>query len=71
MPMALHAAPNHRAIQHVKRRKQRGRAMPFVVVLVWTAPDGIDCARMRSLLISDRGDRPWKRLAGLGYTPTQ
>jgi transposase len=23
-------------------------------LLVWTAPDGIDCARMRSLLISDR-----------------
>jgi hypothetical protein len=31
-------------------------------VLVWTAPDGIDCAKMRSLLISHKGDRPWNRL---------
>ena len=37
-------------------------------VLVWTAPDGIDCARMRSLQISDKGDRPWNRLAELGWT---
>jgi hypothetical protein len=36
--------------------------------LVWTAPGGIECARMRSLvLISDKGDRPWSRLAELGW----
>src|ERR1700674_2400711 len=34
----------------------------------WTAPDGIDCARMRSLQISDNGDRPWNRLAELAWT---
>jgi hypothetical protein len=33
-------------------------------VMGWTAPDGIDCARMRSLQISNKGDRPWNRLAG-------
>ena len=37
-------------------------------VMVWTAPDGIDCARMRSLQISDNGDRPWNRLAELAWT---
>ena len=42
--------------------------MRRVEVLVWTAPDGIDCARMRSLQISDKGDRPWNRLAELGWT---
>ena len=31
-------------------------------------PDGIDCARMRSLQISDNGDRPWNRLAELAWT---
>jgi hypothetical protein len=32
-------------------------------------PGGIECARMRSLqLISDKGDRPWIRLAELGWT---
>ena len=40
----------------------------FISLLVWTAPDGIDCARMRSLQISDKGDRPWNRLAELGWT---
>src|SRR5436305_277404 len=35
------------------------------VLLVWTAPDGIKRARMRSLLISDKGGRPWNRLAEL------
>ena len=39
-----------------------------VGVLGWTAPDGIDCARMRSLQISNKGDRPWNRLAGLAWT---
>ena len=37
-------------------------------VLGWTAPDGIDCARMRSLQISNKGDRPWNRLAELAWT---
>jgi hypothetical protein len=31
-------------------------------------PDGIDCARMRSLLISYKGDRPWSKLAALEWT---
>jgi len=26
-------------------------------------PNGIDCARMRSLQISGKGGRPWNRLA--------
>jgi hypothetical protein len=30
----------------------------LALVLVWTAPDGINCARMRSLVISDKGGRP-------------
>jgi hypothetical protein len=36
--------------------------------LWWTAPDGIDCARMRSLQVSNKGDRPWNRLAELAWT---
>ena len=36
-------------------------------VLVWTASDGIERARMRSLLISDKGDRPWTKLAELEW----
>jgi hypothetical protein len=28
------------------------------MLLVWTAPGGIGCARVRSVLISDKGDRP-------------
>ena len=36
-------------------------------VMGWTAPDGIDCARMRSLQISNKGDRPWNRLAELAW----
>ena len=28
----------------------------------------IGCARMRSVLISNKGDRPWTRLAGLEWT---
>ena len=35
--------------------------------LGWTAADGIDCARMRSLQISNKGDRPWNRLAELAW----
>lgn len=32
------------------------------LLLGWTAPDGIACARMRSLQISDKGDRPFSRI---------
>lgn len=38
MPVALHVAPEDLAGQDVQRRKQRGRPVSFVVVLVWTAP---------------------------------
>ncbi len=31
----------------------------------WTAPDGIDGARMGSLQMSNEGDRPWNRLTEL------
>ncbi len=37
------------------------------LLLVWTAPGGIGCARVRSVLISDKGDRPWTRLAELEW----
>jgi len=37
------------------------------MLLVWTAPGGIGCARVRSVLISDKGDRPWTRLAELEW----
>jgi hypothetical protein len=37
-------------------------------LLVWTAPDGIERARMRSLQTSDKGNRPWNKLAELGWT---
>ena len=40
----------------------------LAAMMVWTAPDGIDCARMRSLQISNKGDRPWNRLAELAWT---
>jgi hypothetical protein len=49
-------------------RAQVGTARNLRAMLVWTAPDGIDCARMRSLQISDNGDRPWNRLAELAWT---
>ena len=32
MPMALHVAADHRAVDHVKRGEHRGRSMAFVVV---------------------------------------
>jgi hypothetical protein len=32
MPVALHAAADHRAVQHVERRKQRRRAMHYPIV---------------------------------------
>jgi len=43
----------------------RARFLNRPAMMVWTAPDGIDCARMRSLQISNKGDRPWNRLAEL------
>src|SRR3954447_4175708 len=43
-----------------------GAAGP-IHLLVWTAPDGIKRARMRSFQISDKGNRPWNRLAELGW----
>jgi hypothetical protein len=30
--VTLHAASDHRAVQHIKRGEQRGRAMAFIVV---------------------------------------
>jgi hypothetical protein len=42
MPMAAHALADDLALQHVESREQRRRAVPDVVVLVWTATDGID-----------------------------
>ena len=53
-------------IQRPKLAIETGR-MPFHL-LEWTAPDGIERARMRSLQISDKGNRPWNRLAELGWT---
>jgi hypothetical protein len=32
MPVALHAASDHRAVQHVQSRKQRGGAIALIVV---------------------------------------
>src|SRR3954451_17912124 len=46
----------------------RGDARMSFHPMEWTAPDGIECARMRSLQISDKGNRPWNRLAELGWT---
>src|SRR5690242_13791304 len=42
VPMVLHAEADHGALQHIERSEQCGRAMALVVVLVWTATDGID-----------------------------
>jgi hypothetical protein len=41
-PVALHAAADHGAFQYIQRREQRRRSMALVVMLVWTATDGID-----------------------------
>ena len=40
--VALHAAADNAAVQCVESGEQRGGTMPLVVVLVWTATDGID-----------------------------
>jgi hypothetical protein len=42
MPVSLHAAADHSAFQHIQCREQCRRAMTLVVMLVWTATDGID-----------------------------
>ena len=42
MPVLLHATSNDAAVQHIERGKQRGGAVPDVVMLVWTATGGID-----------------------------
>ena len=42
VPMALHAAADDATFQHVQGGKQCGGAVPDVVVLGWTAADGID-----------------------------
>ncbi len=39
----------------------------LTLLLVWTAPGGIGCARVRSVLISNKGNRPWTRLAELEW----
>jgi len=46
------------------RKLMTGQGHPhwLTLLLVWTAPGGIGCARVRSVLISDKGDRPWTRL---------
>ena len=38
MPVTLHAASDHRAVQHIKRGEQRGRAMPLIWVMVPQRP---------------------------------
>ena len=45
----------------------RGVLAPVLDQDALPAPDGIDCARMRSLLISDKGGRPWSTLAESGW----
>jgi len=52
------------------RELMTGQGHPhwLTLLLVWTAPGGIGCARMRSVLISNKGDRPWTRLAELEWT---
>jgi len=42
MAMALHAAPDHAPVQHVQRRKQRGGAVPLVVMGHGAAPPTLE-----------------------------
>jgi len=69
---------NHRRFlrsRHAERRGKSPRELMtghghphwLTLLLVWTAPGGIGCARVRSVLISDKGDRPWTRLAELEW----
>jgi len=69
---------NHRRFLRSRRAERQGKnprelmtgsGHPhwLALLLVWTAPGGIGCARVRSVLISDKGDRPWTRLAELEW----
>jgi len=69
---------NHRCFLRSRRVERQGKSPRelmtgqghphwLALLLVWTAPGGIGCARMRSVLISDKGDRPWTRLAELEW----
>ncbi len=69
---------NHRRFLRSRRAERRGKSPRelmtghghphwLTLLLVWTAPGGIGCARVRSVLISDKGDRPWTRLAELEW----
>jgi len=51
------------------RELMTGQGHPhwLTLLLVWTAPGGIGCARVRSVLISNKGDRPWTGLAELEW----
>ena len=42
VPVALHIAADDGAVEDVEGREQCRRAMTLVVMLVWTATDGID-----------------------------
>ncbi len=69
---------NHRRFLRSRRAERQGKSPLelmtgqghphwLTLLLVWTAPGGIGCARMRSVLISNKGDRPWTRLAELEW----
>jgi len=69
---------NHRRFLRSRRAERQGKSPKelmtgqghphwLTLLLVWTAPGGIGCARVRSVLISDKGDRPWTRLAELEW----
>jgi len=60
---------NHRRFMRSRRAERHGKSPRelmtgqghphwLTLLLVWTAPGGIGCARMRSVLISNKGDRP-------------
>ena len=42
VPVALHAAADNAAIQHVQCSEQGGGTVAPIVMLVWTAADGIE-----------------------------
>ena len=48
MGVGLHTAAEDGSVEDVEGGEQRGRAVALVIMLVWTAPDGIECARLRS-----------------------
>jgi len=70
---------NHRRFLRSRRAERQGKSPRelmtgqghphwLTLLLVWTAPGGIGCARVRSVLISNKGDRPWTRLPELEWT---